>query len=367
MSVIYSQDTTALQIASDFTLNLVVPQVSTPAIGNKKPLAVINNETGCTLAVSLSGGRNFTIPAGAWTKPFAIYPQDVRLVAVVQNVLPNSPVNIFSITVYRPDEEVVEPVALGNSPIGISGSVATTSGNSLKNDGNNPPVSIIESTPADQTASSFSLNNDASGFIQVLSANVLRKILNVVRGNSGSGKAAITLGDSGDTAITTLYGTVGAGSVVPGNTVNGAVANATTASALSGNINANQVNAGQFATGKYSFKSPANGSGNPDTLSILNGAGSQGLNIGVSESGDSVNNPAGYIFDTTTGLFLAVGGRLVPSSMASGNLPGGVFQQNGKTIAGLDSAGPGAAGTRVWDGTNDPGPFTVEGDIWAPA
>lgn len=208
MSITYNQDTSALVINDTFKLDLTTPRISMPSIGNKKALAIITNESGCTLQISLSGGRNFTLPAGAWTKPFQIYPQDSKLSAQVQNILPNSQINLFSITVYNPGEEVIEPAALGNSPIGISGNVATSNIQSLTNDGNAAPTQIIESTPTGQGSSSFSLNNDGSGFWQILSANTLKQIINAVRGNTGTGKAVINIGDSTDPTILTLHGSI---------------------------------------------------------------------------------------------------------------------------------------------------------------
>ena len=208
MSITYNQDTSALVINDIFKLDLTTPRISMPSIGNKKALAVITNESGCTLQISLSGGRNFTLPAGAWTKPFQIYPQDSKLSAQVQNILPNSQINLFSITIYNPGEEVIEPAALGNSPIGISGNVATSNIQSLTNDGNAAPTQIIESTPTGQGSSSFSLNNDGSGFWQILSANTLKQIINAVRGNTGTGKAVINIGDAGDLTITTFNGSL---------------------------------------------------------------------------------------------------------------------------------------------------------------
>lgn len=270
---------------------------------------------------------------------------DWSVVATLQSG--SAPANVVFVEGYEPSEDIAALISgplFRQSNVGNAAAVANaTSG--VQNDANAPATRVVEATPNDQGSSSIALNNDASGFLKVLSAGVMRIILNVVRGNATTGKAAVQLGDAGDTAVLQIYGSIGPGSVVPAST----------------------VQPGALVTGKFSFKSPANGAGNPDTVSLVNGAGSQTLNGGVSEAGDSVNSPGGYLFDSTSNQFLIHAGWLVPTAIAGGNLPADVFQQNGKTIAGLDSAGPGAAGTRVWCGTSDPGPFTVEGDIWAPA
>ncbi len=127
---------------------------------------------------------------------------------------------------------------------------------------------------------------------------------------------------------------------------------------------ASKVTPGSFPAGRFSLVSPANGSGNPDTLALFNGAQNQFSTHGVSEAGDTVNAPGAYFYDSFNNIFLAKGGLLQPGGMAAGNLPSGVKQQNGATIAGLSSAGGGAAGTRVWEGTTDPGGSAAEGDIW---
>lgn len=101
--------------------------------------------------------------------------------------------------------------------INTVGNVVATSGssNTLQNDGNAPGTQVIEMTPSDQASSSVQEYNDASGFHKILSAGVLRTVWNFIRGNSGTGKATLTIGDSVDTSILTVYATLGPGSVVP--------------------------------------------------------------------------------------------------------------------------------------------------------
>ena len=88
----------------------------------------------------------------------------------------------------------------------VGNQVSVTQTTSLKNDGQAPATPIIESTPSDQAVSAFNLDNDGSGLWQVLSAGVQRVVAQIVRGNATSGKASITLGDTGDASIMTLNG-----------------------------------------------------------------------------------------------------------------------------------------------------------------
>jgi len=181
------------------------------------------NDTGCGLDCAI-GPRGFHLPPGGWiTDGIELLPTDYKMTFEVTEVIAGQVINFVRATYFAPGEKI-HGVSLGNSPIGISGSVNTTNIQTLTNDGNAAGTLVYETTPSDQASSSSSLKNDASGFLKVLSANVLRTIWNVVRGNSGAGKAAITFGDSGDATITTLYGSVlGAQPATLGATTTGAL------------------------------------------------------------------------------------------------------------------------------------------------
>lgn len=282
---------------------------------------------------------------------------------------------------YAPGE--VLPISLPNyDRLSNVGNTVTTQGGSanVKNDNNSPGTLFIEATPSDQGQSSISINNDASGFMQILSAGILRTIFNFVRGNAGATKAVLQIGDSGDTSIMTLYATLGAGSVVPVATLSaGAIpAGVTIAAAqVTGSLPAAQVAAGTLGNGLFALTSPANGAGNPDTLVIYNGDRTKQLNLGVSKAGDTVNTPGGYIYDSLINQFLAIGGRLNPSAIAAGSIGTSVYtgttavgqqflgfgQMNGLPISGIQAAGEldiAASSSGVmfklnnyWDGAND--------------
>ena len=186
-----------------------------------RPVLRLFNESGCGLAYTI-GADGARLPAGGWV--------DIELSGqtsldyLVEYVLPGQPVSLLLGTIYEAGEKIPALPQLGNSPIGIGGSVATSGvggTDHILNTGNAPGTSTYSATPNDQSGASFGDTNDGAGFRRILSAGVLRIILNAVRGNATTGKASVQLGDSGDTAMTVFYGSIGAGSVVPASTISG--------------------------------------------------------------------------------------------------------------------------------------------------
>lgn len=226
------------------------------------------NESGCLLQIVLPESRQTkTLPAGRWLE-LQIPPHETAVNYLVLGVAGGAPFSNLLADYFAPGEPVDPLGVVGNSPVGVSGNVQTggaTGTAFIKNDANAPATSIIEATPNDQGSSAWSLNNDGSGFWRILSANVLANVVNLVRGTTGAVKAAITIGASGDTSITTFYGTVGAGSVVPGATVNGNIAGQAGSVPVAGigagtlpagvNVPAAQVQAGTFGAGNFTFPS----------------------------------------------------------------------------------------------------------------
>lgn len=255
----------------------------------------------------------------------------------------------------------------------VGNSVTTTgSSGTMKNDNNSPGTQIIEATPSDQTSSSLALNNDGSGTWQVLSANALKVVLQVTRGNNTTTKAVITLGDSSDTSITTFYGTIGTGSVVPAGTISGSVANATSlgGSLSGGNLGASPSNKpvlktnqtsgstydfyvqtwdgtaahsamlmdhtglrysdaagvqpGQYPQGRYVHVAPT-APASPDTIRLYDSNSTNSMNMGVSVSGDSVNAPGGYLWDAVHNGYIIKGGLVQAPAIAPGNVQPGIY------------------------------------------
>src|SRR5690348_7810193 len=110
---------------------------------------------------------------------------NVEWTVVYQLVGANSPVSLVTGEIMDPAEydgdEFIKPLP---RLMNVGNQVSTTSGTALKQDGSGPATSLIESTPSDQTVSSLALNNDASGDIKILSANVMRAIYHAVRGDT---------------------------------------------------------------------------------------------------------------------------------------------------------------------------------------
>lgn len=170
------------------------------AVFNESPYVIVLQINGITQNIS------------PWLGRLIILPTITYQISLTRGTALNSgspPISDFYVECYAPGEPIAEqfPITLVRQA-NIGNSVAVTNTQAIVNDGNAAGTSIIEATPASQGASSWALNNDASGFLQVLSANVLRKILNVVRGNTGAGHAVVDIGDTGDKAMMTYHGTL---------------------------------------------------------------------------------------------------------------------------------------------------------------
>lgn len=185
----------------------------------------ILNESGVGFKVNLGGGHSDHVAAGGWPV-YQLTPGIISLPCVVEYVLSGPSPNLILATIYGPGEPVPDQPALGNSPVGVSGSVTTVANaaNSIKNDGNAPATSTYETTPSDQASSAISDSNDGSGFRKILSAGTLRTIWNIVRGNATNGKATVDIGDAGDLSITTFHGTLDTNMVIPASQISGGLA-----------------------------------------------------------------------------------------------------------------------------------------------
>lgn len=191
--------------------------------GTTSPMAVrsgtahlrLFNESGAGLKITFSNGASDRVPAGGWPT-YELKSGQTSLSWVVEYLLPGAPVSQLLAVFYEPGEAVPDAPVLGNSPIGIGGSVTTSTTSALKQDGQGPATSLVEATPSDQAASSVALNNDASGNISVLSAGSLRDILRSVRGNAATGHATVSIGDTNDTGMLTLFGQIAAALVQAG-------------------------------------------------------------------------------------------------------------------------------------------------------
>ena len=101
---------------------------------NKAHIALFN-ESGCGLSyvINASGHGEF-LPAGAWVTT-DLEPDDSNIEFTVTYTLPNPPVSQLNGVYYTPGELRPPSYALGNSPIGIGGSVQTSSVQTLSQEG----------------------------------------------------------------------------------------------------------------------------------------------------------------------------------------------------------------------------------------
>ena len=293
------------------------------------------NESGALLTILLPDTlQTKTLPAGRWLI-LPIPPNETEVDYQIVALAAGAPFHNLLVDYFYPGEAVEALGVVGNSPVGVSGNVSTSGAGGtsfIKNDGAAPATSIAESTPSDQVSSSVSLNNDASGFLQVLSANVLRKILNVVRGNATTGKAVVTLGDSNDATITTFYGS------------------------LQG---AQPASVGAITTAaSYGWIPTGVGSGFLAALDINPAGATVNKHWGIYFNGGDGHIQIQNVTDNVDAVDVDPSGNVTMS---------GVLNVNGASanfVPYTKSAGGGAAGRVNWQGTVDPGVSAAEGDTW---
>lgn len=85
------------------------------------------NESGCGLTCLWpTTGETFTIPAGQWRLLY-VPPGETQLHWVVTYIIPNAPVSLLLADLYRAGEPLDPIGVLGNSPLGVTGTVSTSS------------------------------------------------------------------------------------------------------------------------------------------------------------------------------------------------------------------------------------------------
>lgn len=140
-----------------------VQQGGSTGLGSGKAYIRLYNESGCGLSIAFaSGGVSDRMPAGAW-HIFEIPAGCLSLTWEVEYILPGANVSMLLPTVYSAGEKIPGVPVLGNSPVGVGGSVATTGTTSVVNDGQNAPTEVVEATPKGAASSQLLWNNDGSG------------------------------------------------------------------------------------------------------------------------------------------------------------------------------------------------------------
>lgn len=184
--------------------------ISLPLQGLPNGQVLVYNESGCGLSyiVRPSGGNGF-IPAGQWT-PVAVKAMDQGIDIRVIYTLPNPPVSTVLAT-YYPENEQVPNLALGNSPIGIGGTVQTSSVQTLSNEGGAVSSLVIDLGDV-HFNQLWAISNDGHGTLSVDQSSVAHQLLKF----NASGNP-LQLGQSGDISEVLGNLTVDGTSTLTGN------------------------------------------------------------------------------------------------------------------------------------------------------
>lgn len=111
---------------------------------NKYGTLQIFNDSGAGLRLKCQRSPYSTdLPAGGW-RNIPIAPGETGVDYQVAYLLPNPPVSLIMPTYYGPNEPVPDIGTLGNSPVGIGGSVQTSSVQTLSNEGNAANTLVVD-------------------------------------------------------------------------------------------------------------------------------------------------------------------------------------------------------------------------------
>jgi hypothetical protein len=153
----------------------------------------IFNDSGSEISITSDDGSiDDWIPAGAWP----VYELDQSTTKInfkVIAILPNPPIQFLLCTYYAPDEKVPESPTLGNSPVGVGGSVSTT-GSTLSNEGNTTETLVIDIGQVGNTQL-IAVYSDGKIVLKVLQSGVVHTALQI--NTSGN---ALQLGQASDTS-----------------------------------------------------------------------------------------------------------------------------------------------------------------------
>ena len=155
------------------------------------------NDSGAGLQYAMqSSGSGGYIPAGGWAT-IELAPNDSQMLITVTYVLPNPPVSIIMPTYFAPGETVPATPILGNSPVGIGGSVSTSSVQTLSNETNGTGFKVID---IGTTTNNDLLDIFTDSFLwKVLQAGIVHQVL---KGQTSGNP--LQLGQAGD--ITEVLG-----------------------------------------------------------------------------------------------------------------------------------------------------------------
>lgn len=165
-----------------------------PAMRNQSANIWLFNESGAGLDVVFQqSGNAHYLPAGAWGY-YPLAPNDGQVQVTVTYLLPNPPVSQLNAIYYAPGEPLPQSFTLGNSPIGIGGTVNTSSVQTLSNESSPPTPLLVVDIGNTTIPQLLTIYNDGSFLWEVLVAGVAHQLL------SGSVANLLQIGMAGDTS-----------------------------------------------------------------------------------------------------------------------------------------------------------------------
>lgn len=127
---------------------------------------VVYSESGCGLTLTLDQSQwSSFVPAGGW-KAIALGLGDLSFTYQVVYTLPNPPVSLLVVIYYQPGQAVDDPGILGNSPIGLSGSVQTAV-TQVVQDGQPTGQVIVEATPSGNPQRVLITTDGVANFLKI--------------------------------------------------------------------------------------------------------------------------------------------------------------------------------------------------------
>lgn len=288
----------------------------TSALGQVKTPAHLHiyNESGSGLQLTFSiGSSSYFLPAGGW-QTYVVSPGESSLSFTVIYTLPAPPVTLLLLTYYGPNEPLPDIPQIGNSPIGIGGTVNTAATTELLNTGNAPGTAIISVAPSDAASNTWTADNSGNLTIRGDNAGTLTTLLQLIGGASPAVKlaaAAVLVEVLGNLTVDQHFTATG-GSTVGGTGIMGA---------------GGAINVGITATGDVFKADTVSGNttvNSPTGNVVLSGAGgagvvqvtSAGMNVfaGDLSAGHNVSIINDLLLNTTGATYNAIYG-----DTASGN------------------------------------------------
>lgn len=147
-----------------------------PGVVQNAGTVLIFNESGSGLMITFNTSQSgFYLPAGAW-QPIPIKAGETGYQWTVIYNLPNPPVTLLLTTYYYPGEPIPSQPTLGNSPIGIGGSITTSSVQTLS-DENRATIARTIDIGNTTIANLIVIHNDGSFNFNILIGGVAHQLL----------------------------------------------------------------------------------------------------------------------------------------------------------------------------------------------